>query len=690
MKKIFLLSVFISQLSAAQTIESYLSPPCPTDLTASPDGKTLAWVFNDKGSRNIYLAEAPVWAAKKITPYSGDDGMEINNLQFAPDGNTIIYVRGNGANNQGEAANPAFLQTTTERNIWVISKNGTGLSKIGPGTYPKISPDGKTIACLSGGQVCTSSLIDSSSRLQKLFQSRGGQSQLRWSPDGTKLVFVSNRGDHSFIGFYSFSDKTIRYTETSMDNDTYPAWSADSKYLAYIRIPNINNLPPFIPVREANPWSIRLYNVQTGEAKEVWKANPGKGSVFTDDIPVADNLLWWAAGNRLIFPYEKDGWQHLYAMDIEKGTIRLLTPGNGEIENVTLSADRQTIYYTTNISDIDRRHIWKVNISDAKTELLTNGNGIEWSPVMMDNGIALLHSSATKPAWPALLQNGIITNLATEFFPKDFPASLVQPQAVTIRATDGMQVTGDLFLPPGHKPGDKHPALIFLHGGSRRQMLLGFHYSQYYSNAYALNQYFASQGYVVISLNYRSGIGYGLEFREALNYGAAGASEVKDLIGAGLYLKNRADVDAGKIALWGGSYGGYLTAHGLAQASGLFSCGVDIHGVHNWNDEIPTFAPWYDAAKFPAIAKKALESSPVYYIKGWKNPVLLIHGDDDRNVPFSESVNIAELLRKQGVHTEQLVLPDEVHGFLLHRNWVTAYKAAFEFVQRQLNQQQKK
>ena len=216
-------------------------------------------------------------------------------------------------------------------------------------------------------------------------------------------------------------------------------------------------------------------------------------------------------------------------------------------------------------------------------------------------------------------------------------------------------------------------------------MLLGFHFSQYYSNAYAMSQYFASKGYVAMALNYRSGIGYGFEFREALNYGAAGASEVKDLMAAGLYLKNRADVDPKKIALWGGSYGGYLTAHGLAQASGLFACGVDIHGVHNWNTEIPTFQPWYDWAKYPGLAKKAYESSPEYFLKGWKSPVLLIHGDDDRNVPFSETVAVAEKLRKQGVHVEQLVLPDEVHGFLLYRSWVKVYEATFDFIQRQLN-----
>jgi len=685
MKKYLFLLLIISQIASAQTIENLLSPPFPTGLTASADGKSIAWVFNDKGSRNIYVADAPAFNAKKITDYKGDDGTEINSVQFTPDGNNILFARGNSKNNNGEPANPAFLQTSTASNIWIIGKDGNGLRKVTAGSYYKLSPDGKTLASPYQGQIWTLSLTDTSSKDQKLFQSRGGQSQFRWSPDGNMLAFVSDRGDHSFVGIYNFLKKSVDFIETSVDHDTYPVWSPDSKQLAYIRIPNINNSLPFVAVREANPWSIRLYDVQTEKIKEVWKATAGRGSAFTEDIPVADNLLWWAAGNQLVFPWEKDGWQHLYALDINKGTTRLLTPGNGEIENVSLSADGQTIYYTTNIDDINRRHIWKLNVSDGKTECLTKGNNIEWSPVIINNGIALIHSSATKPAWPAVYQNGNINDLAADLFPKDFPSTLVQPQAVMIKATDGMQVTGDLFLPPNHKAGDKHPALIFLHGGSRRQMLLGFHYGQYYSNAYALNQYFASQGYVVLSLNYRSGIGYGLEFREALNYGADGASEVRDLMGAGQYLKNRNDVDAKKISLWGGSYGGYLTAHGLAQASDLFASGVDIHGVHNWNDEIPTFAPWYDYAKFPALAKKALESSPVYFIKGWKNPVLLIHGDDDRNVPFSESVNIAEPLRKQGVHVEQLVLPDEIHGFLLHRSWLKVYNATFNFIQQQVN-----
>jgi len=254
-----------------------------------------------------------------------------------------------------------------------------------------------------------------------------------------------------------------------------------------------------------------------------------------------------------------------------------------------------------------------------------------------------------------------------------------------ITATDGMKVPAQIFLPTNHKPGDKHPALIFLHGGSRRQMLLTFNYGQYYSNAYALNQYFANKGYVVISLNYRSGIGYGMEFREALNYGAQGASEYFDLVGAGLYLKSRDDVDGSKIALWGGSYGGYLTAHGLARASDLFAAGVDIHGVHDWNEGIRNFVNAYNPEKLKAFADLAYQSSPEYYIDGWKSPVLFIHGDDDRNVNFTETVRLAEMLRKRNVYFEQLVFPDEVHSFLLHRNWVKAFEASFEFIKRQFS-----
>src|SRR5678816_1024146 len=153
MKKIIVLFVLAINHVSAQTIENYLAAPFPTELTASPDGKTIAWVFNDKGSRNIYVVEGSSFSAKKITPYTGDDGIDINSLEFTPDGSQIVFVRGNPNNGSGEPANPAFLQTSTARNIWIINKDGTGLRKILAGSYFKISPDGKTMAYTSQGQV---------------------------------------------------------------------------------------------------------------------------------------------------------------------------------------------------------------------------------------------------------------------------------------------------------------------------------------------------------------------------------------------------------------------------------------------------------------------------------------------------------------------------------------------------------
>jgi dipeptidyl aminopeptidase/acylaminoacyl peptidase len=258
-----------------------------------------------------------------------------------------------------------------------------------------------------------------------------------------------------------------------------------------------------------------------------------------------------------------------------------------------------------------------------------------------------------------------------------------------ITAADGLQIHGQLFLPPNDKGGERRPGLIFFHGGSRRQMLLGFHYMDYYSNAYAMNQYLANQGYVVLSVNYRSGIGYGLNFREAINYGSRGASEFNDVIGAGLYMKSRPDVDPKRIGVWGGSYGGYLTAMALSRAPELFAAGVDFHGVHDWstlrgNFASPVGGDPKEVKEREEAARIAFESSPMASIDGWKAPVLLIHGDDDRNVAFAQTVMLAGALRERHVPFEELIIPNEIHGFLMQQHWVEAYKAEADFFARKL------
>ena len=667
------------------SLDAMLSAPFPSDLTASPSGGRIAWVFNARGARNVWVAEAPEYRGRQVTAYADDDGQEIGDLAFTPDGRTIVFVRGGDANRKGEIPNPNSVADGAEQAVIAVASSGGAPRKLSDGRAAAVSPSGDRVAFTLKDQVWWAPL-SGDEKPSPAFKARGEAGQLTWSPDGRLLAFVSRRGDHSFVGVFDAASRTVRYLDPSTDRDVSPVWSRDGKHLAYLRIPSSRQLETFRPQREGEPWSIRVADAATGAAREIFRADKGRGSVFRN--VVADRQLFWGAGDRIVFPWEKDGWTHLYSVPAAGGTPGLLTHGDFEVEYVSLSPDGSQIVFNSNQGDVDRRHLWKVSVAGGRLAALTSGRGIEWSPhVAGDGTIAYFRSDAHKPPRPATLRpGGADGDVAPGAIPSEFPeASLVEPEPVSLTASDGLVIHGQLFRPRNVAAGEKRPAVIFFHGGSRRQMLLGWHYNYYYRNAYAMNQYLASRGYVVLAVNYRSGIGYGMEFREALDYGAAGASEFHDVLGAGLYLKSRADVDPGRIGLWGGSYGGYLTALGLARASDLFAAGVDMHGVHDWNEVIQNFEPEYQPQKRPDAARLAFESSPMASIKGWRSPVLLVHGDDDRNVPFSQSVMLAEALRERGVPFEELIFPDDVHDFLTHAHWLAAYRAAADFFDRKLS-----
>jgi dipeptidyl aminopeptidase/acylaminoacyl peptidase len=667
------------------TIEEVLGAPFPSDLVAAPTGSQVAWVQNAEGQRTIWTADGPEVEARPLVRYTQDDGQPVGDLRFTPDGQHLVFVRGGAPNRQGEHPNPLSRTDGPERSVWIVDTDGGEPRRLAEGHAPAVSPDGDRIAFLHDGQVWTVDRGDDAEAAQ-WFEIRGSAGQLRWSPDGDRLAFVSNRGDHSFVGVYTRADSSLRYLDPSVDQDRNPVWSPDGSRIAFLRIPHEKQDLPFMPEREALPWSIRVANVETGEGRTVWQAKEGTGSAFQGIS--ARNQLFWGADDRIVFPWERTAWLHLYSVPVSGGEATQLTSGDFEVQFVTMTPNGREMIVSSNKDDINRRHLWRVPVSGGTSTAVTSGSGIEWAPVVTGDGeaLAFLASDATTPAHAEIIVNeGSRQRLAPTSMPSDFPSDdLVTPEPVIFSAADGKRIHGQLFRPPGAEPREQHPAVIFFHGGSRRQMLLGFHYRGYYHNAYSLNQYLASQGYVVLSVNYRSGIGYGLTFREALDYGARGASEYQDVVGAGLYLRSRSDVDPDRIGLWGGSYGGYLTALGLARASDLFAAGVDLHGVHDWNVVIDNFVPSYDPALREEAAQLAFESSPMADVAHWESPVLLIHGDDDRNVPFSETVDLVEQLRIHDVPFEQLVFPDEVHGFLLHENWLRAYRAAADFFDRTL------
>ncbi|MGC1159802.1 MAG: prolyl oligopeptidase family serine peptidase [Acidobacteriaceae bacterium] len=688
----FVLSAFAAVSAGAQsfTIQQVLSAPFSSGLQAAPAGGRFLWIANQQGKRNIWVAEASgsAYTVHRVTNDDADDGIDVGDIAWTPDGEHIVYVRGGDFEfPEKPSPNPAMLPQGIEQDIWMVGVHGGDGRKLAQGRAPAVSPDGNTVAFLSTDQIWTLDLRDANAKPVQLFHGRGGLGSLEWSPDGKYLAFASRRGDHGFVGVYSFADQSLKYLDPSTEIDREPVWSPDSRAIAFVRIPPDTSGVDFKPRRSAQPWSIVVADVATGDGRVVWHAHEGQGSVFHETE--SEKQLFWSAGNHVVFPWEGNGWVHLYSVATSGGDATELTPGNFEVDYVAFSKDRKTLVYSSNQDDIDRRHLWQVAADGGSPKELTHGEGLEIIPVVGPDGtVAVLRSDVHVPIRPAVVgRGGELTDLAPQMVPADFPgAKLVTPQQVIFSAADGMQIHGQLFLPASASDGKKHPAIVFFHGGSRRQMLLGWHYMDYYSNAYGMNQYLASLGYIVLSVNYRSGIGYGLNFREALNYGAAGASEFNDVQGAGLYLRSRADVDGAKIGVWGGSYGGYLTGLALARASDMFAAGVDFHGVHDWNLELDNWQPNYNPDSDPQAARIAWESSPLASVKTWRSPVLLIQGDDDRNVQFSQTVRLAAALRAQGTPFEEHVFPDEIHGFLLERSWITAYGLTADFFNRRLKQ----
>jgi len=690
---VLMFACFAINANAASTapfsIDQVLNAPFATSPLAAPSGSRVAWLLNEHGQRNIYVAAAPDWKGHKVTNFLEDDGQEIADLAWAPDGSYLLFARGGDFETGGDNPNPDLNPGKPDQSIWSVAMDGSPAKKLTEGQSPAVSPKGDLVAFIRGGQIFM--MQPSGEKVKNAVTQKGTAGDLQWSPDGSALAFVSNRQNHAIIGTYWPSDNRLRYLDASVDGDSDPVWSPDSARIAFLRMPSQGYI--FDVHRQGDPWSIRIADAKTGLGHEVFRAKQGPGSVFHGIV--ADHQLFWASKDRLVFPWELTGWCHLYSVPTVGESYTELTPGDGEVEHVSISHDGKTLFYSTNIGDIDSRHIWEVSAAGGSApKQLTQGEQIEWSPTPTADGSALvlLNSSYNEKAHASVrTPDGRLKPLAPETIPSEFPAAhLVRPQPVMITAADGMPIHGQLFLPK-ETPGRRHPALVFFHGGSRRQMLLGFHYMYYYSNSYALNQYLASQGYVVLSVNYRSGIGYGLNFREAINYGAHGGSEFNDVMGAGLFLKSRSDVDPKRIGVWGGSYGGYLTAMALSRASDLFAAGVDFHGVHDWSARGGVITRAAASTGDPDVVREqqeaariAFESSPMASVETWKSPVLLIHGDDDRNVDFGQTVMLVHALRQQHVEFEELIIPNEIHDFLMHQHWLEAYKATADFFARKL------
>ncbi len=298
----FALSVRSAQSPQPFTVGQVMSAPFASDLIAAPKGASAAWIENEQGRRNIWVASGPSWTARKLTSFEADDGQEIADLAWAPDGSYLLFARGGDFENGGENPNPDLAPNRPDQSIWRVDLTGGDAVKLTIGNSPQISSQGDVIF-IRKGQVF--SLAKAGGKPVKgdgepLLDQKGSPSDLRWSPDGSSFAFVSDRSDHSLIGVYRLADKSLRYLDASVDRDFDPVWSPDGTHLVFLRVPASSHRAFFSPQREGQPWSLRVVDLQSGSGREVFRAATGPGSLFHEIE--ARQQIFWAEGDRLSLP----------------------------------------------------------------------------------------------------------------------------------------------------------------------------------------------------------------------------------------------------------------------------------------------------------------------------------------------------------------------------------------------------
>jgi len=653
-------------------------------------GGRAAWVYRQRNESAVYYLDYAV-STEPVRVVELPEGVDIYNAKVE---SGILYIY---------TANPFGLNPSQSVDGppggMVYSWDGASLVEVGDIPLGATSAGGVVYA---QGPVVVE--MNPEGEESMLFAVLEGATHFAWSPDQTTLAFSYTRGDHAFIGLYRRGAKTLEYAGTSTDTDSHPVWSPDGTKIAFLRTRPIYDHNRILKIQG---YQIMVYDTIHKTTKQIYK-DWHSGQPFT--YGTYPTRMYWANEDLLIYITERTGWLRLFSISISTYRFTYLTPDGCESPDYRLEDGR--LYSINNCDHLNSRGIYLIDPISGDWEVLVPGrigtvSGMMGGVATLPDGILYLESTAK--------HSTRINKISAPGSPpvcyfncnEDYKVPLVTPALASFRSIDNeFDIYLQVFAPkPSHKPS---PVIIYTHGGSRDQFFPAFHPYYPYARIYSELQYYASQGFLVVSINYRSGVGQGKKFRDCKSCCEFGGREYRDILGTVSWLKTlpHHKVDMDRIGITGLSYGGLNTLHALARNSNVFKAGVSFAGVWNMISAMrhdgelsysyspmmpygvegpePSFLTphWFDTVN--SNLRKAFNSSPIAYLSGLRSPLLVIQGDQDPAVAIQEAIAIVSTLRDLGRPVETHIVPSEGHVFAGWENYVTAAEKGFMFLRKHL------
>jgi dipeptidyl aminopeptidase/acylaminoacyl peptidase len=659
----------------------FLQFPFVSAISAGRGG-AFAWLVRQGENSMVMFARAPEFERVKLFSRTDADGQPITRLDLSPDGRFVLFTTGS-AMAGGRAFNPASLIDPPVPTTWLMETRAGAKPVQLKGSGHSFSPAGGSLHYRDGRDLWAIELGTSPGEPKLLVKGGAAFGRPSWTRDGKSLIFIQDRGGYAFLGRYRLGSPQIDWLVTGADRVSSLALSPDEKTIVYRRLRGREHDKVY-DITESEPFAIDAYDFETGKTRTLWESE-AKASGGAED---QDSDLRWDGDDHIVFHSEHDGWARLYSIARAGGTIQPLTPASCEASE-SEPAGPHRLLVGHNCRDLDGRQLSLIDTRSGREQAIKLNDVVAAGAAASADSRYIGFAGGDADNAPLLRVLDVEKRqLVLAERPADYgyaPAfTAPAPKALRLKATDDGTFPAQLFLPAGKGP---HPALVYVHGGPPRQMFPAFHFMGYYANDYAINRRLAEKGYVVLSVNYRSGTGYGRDFREPANRGWRGASEYQDVLGAGQWLAARGDVDPDRIGIWGGSYGGLLTAQALARNSDLFKAGVAVHGVFDWSWPTPREGHLNPNRAFgvdPEQRAIALRNSPLGAIAGWRSPVLLFSGDQDMNVDVLETVDLTQKLRERKVDVRTVLLPGEAHDFVRQGGYVRLWEEEIKFFDRTL------